>query len=336
MHFRFLFLFAMLMGSIFCTSAPVEGQTPTDSKKLANSLIGRWDLTVKGTNSTYPSWLEITRSGSRTLVGSFVGQVGSARPISKIEIKDGKFHFSIPPQWEAGTEDFVFEGTFENDRIQGTTTLPKGRKVDWVGVRAPSLKRTQPPVWGKPISLFNDKDLTGWKARQVNGTHGWEVKDGLLVNAKPGQDLVTEKTFTDFKLHAEFRYPKGSNSGIYLRGRYEVQIEDGYGHEPESHEIGGVYGFLTPRINASKPAGEWQSIDITLIGREVTVVLNHETIIDRQTIPGITGGALDSDEGKPGPILLQGDHGSIEFRNLILVPSETDGSTTLTAPREKK
>src|SRR5438094_644040 len=111
--------------------------------------------------------------------------------------------------------------------------------------------------------------------------------------------------------------PRG-NSGIHLRGGYEVQIEDNFGEEPESHKIGGIYGFLTPSVNAAKKAGEWQTLDITLVGRVVTVVLNGERVIDRQTIPGITGGAIDSDEGGPGPILLQGDHGPIEFRRVTV------------------
>ena len=142
------------------------------------------------------------------------------------------------------------------------------------------------------------------------------------MNTTPGNDLVTEQKFTDFQLHAEFRYPPRSNSGIYLRGRYEVQIEDNYGEEPECHKIGGIYGFLTPSVNAAKKAGEWQTLDVTLVGRVVTVVLNGERIIDRQAIPGITGGALDSHEGEPGPIFLQGDHGPIEFRRLTLTPGE--------------
>ena len=171
------------------------------------------------------------------------------------------------------------------------------------------------------MELFNGKDLTGWKPRSAQTKNGWTVRDGLLVNATPGNDLVTEQKFTDFQVHAEFRYPKGSNSGIYLRGRYEVQIEDNYGDEPDSHKIGGIYGFLTPCLNAAKKPGEWQTMDITLVGRVVTVVFNGERVIDRQTIPGITGGALDSDEGAPGPLFLQGDHGPIEFRKLTLTPS---------------
>jgi hypothetical protein len=148
------------------------------------------------------------------------------------------------------------------------------------------------------------------------------VVDGILTNAGGGANLVTTRRFDDFKLRVEFRYPKGSNSGIYLRGRYEVQIEDSQERaEPTSHHVGGVYGFLAPTENAARAPGEWQTYDITLVGRRVTVVLNGRTVIANQVIPGITGGALDSDEGAPGPIYLQGDHGPVEFRRIVLTPA---------------
>jgi hypothetical protein len=132
---------------------------------------------------------------------------------------------------------------------------------------------------------------------------------------------VTTAKYDDFKLHLEVNCPKGSNSGIYLRGRYEVQVEDAIDPEPKSTDLGGVYGFLVPNENASAGAGNWQTFDITLVGRRVTVVLNGKTIIGDQTIPGITGGALDSDEGAPGPIYLQGDHGAVAYRNLRITPA---------------
>ncbi len=316
--------FTRTMSIAFLLISSISPLAATDDPpaKQPQTLIGRWDLTVTTPTGTYPSWLEFQRSGYRTLVGSFVGRFGSARPISKVEFKDGSFHFTIPPQWEGRTDDMTFDGKLEGDVIRGETTDDKGKKITWEGHRAPSLKRTQPPKWGEGVKLFNGSDLTGWKPRNSSVKNGWLAKDGMLVNEAPGNDLLTEKLFTDFKLHAEFRYPKGSNSGVYLRGRYEVQIEDDYGQEPDSHKIGGVYGFLTPCVNASKKPGEWQILEVTLIGREVTIVLNGERIIDRQTIPGITGGALDSDEGKPGPIMLQGDHGRIEFRNLTIVPAD--------------
>jgi hypothetical protein len=279
-------------------------------------IIGRWDVTVHSSEGDYPSWFEVRLSGRRTLVGSFVGRFGSARPVSRVEFEDGRVRFAVPPQWEAGKDDLTFEGRLAEDQLKGETTDDVGRRSHWTARRAPSLKRDREPKWGQAIELFNGKDLSGWKARSPKAKHGWTVRDGLLVNATPFNDLVSERTFTDFQLRAEFRYPKGSNSGIYLRGRYEVQIEDNYGDEPDSHKIGGIYGFLTPSVSAAKKPGEWQAVDVTLIGRKVTVVLNGERVIDRQEIPGITGGALESDEGAPGPIMLQGDHGPIEFRKV--------------------
>jgi hypothetical protein len=294
-----------------------------DEPKKTPPIIGRWDLTVKSTGETYPSWLEVRRSGYETLVGSFVGRFGSSRPISRVEAeKSGQLRFTIPPQWEKPQKDLTFEGRLVGpNELEGEVIDENGRRLTWTGQRAPALKRDHAPKWGDPIDLFNGKDLSGWKARSTETKNGWVVKDGLLANETPGNDLLTEQKFTDFQVHAEFRYPKGSNSGIYLRGRYEVQIEDNYGEEPESHKIGGVYGFLTPSINATKKPGEWQTMDITLVGRVVTVVFNGERVIDRQTIPGITGGALDSDEGSPGPLMVQGDHGPIEFRKITLTPA---------------
>ena len=288
----------------------------TTRAQETDELLGRWDLSVQGESGSYPSWLEVRKSGYRTLVGSFVGQFGSARPVSEISFDGKQLRFQIPPQWEDRTSHLVFEGQLSDGKLSGDTNDGKGHTLKWTGVRAPALKRDRVPEWGQAVQLFNGKDTTGWHARFEDRKHGWEVVDGILSNVRPGIDLVTDQKFEDFKLHVEFRYPEGSNSGIYLRGRYEVQIEDNYGDDPESHKIGGVYGFLTPSINAAKESGEWQSMDITLVGRVLTVVFNGERVIDRQTIPGITGGALDNQEGEPGPLMIQGDHGPVEFRKI--------------------
>ena len=315
----------MKTAALLCATLAVMGAAafydpPKGSDAAA--LIGRWDLTVRDGLLEYPSWLEVRQSGRSTLVGSYVGQFGSARPISKVELSDGKFMFVVPPQWERRQNEVVFFGKIEGEMIWGETTNDQGKKVTWEGQRAPKLKRERAPEWDKPIELFNGKDLSGWKQRSPEVKNGWIVKDGALVNEIPGNDLMTEQLFNDFKLHVEFRYPSGSNSGVYLRGRYEFQIEDNFGDDPDSLKIGGVYGFLTPSLNAAKKPGEWQVAEVELVGRVVTVVLNGERIIDRQTIPGITGGAIDSKEGEPGPILLQGDHGPVEFRKVTLTPSK--------------
>lgn len=281
-------------------------------------IEGRWDLTLTKDSKVLPSWLEVRNSGVNTLVGRFVYAFGSARPISEVKWEDGAFSFSIPPQWELGNKPLVFEGTVTGDQLTGTMTYTDGKTSPFVGQRAPNLQRNAPPVWGDPIALIGT-DLTGWKA---DGKNQWVVENGILKSSTSGANLLTEQKFTDFKLHVEFRYPKGSNSGVYLRGRYEVQISDGQGTDPEVDQFSAVYGFLQPNQAVAKAAGEWQSYDITLVGRRVTVVANGITVICDQVIPGITGGALDSREGEPGPILLQGDHGPIEYRNMIITPAK--------------
>ena len=286
-------------------------------------IVGRWDLRVEGPDGVYPSWLEVTTSGYRTLVGRFVGRVGSARPIGRVEYTDGVLRFAIPPQWDRDTADLRVEGRLDGDKLSGTLVTPAGERQSWTAMRAPSLRRAVPPTWGAPITLFNGKDLTGW-ATQGGGESHWRVVNGVLTNTGSGANLVTTRTFEDFKLHVEFRYPKGGNSGVYLRGRHEVQIEDSEEREwPASIHVGGVYGFLPPTENAATGPGRWQTYDIALVGRRVTVVLNGHAVIADQIIPGITGGALDSDEGAPGPILLQGDHTAVEFRNIRLTPGKT-------------
>src|SRR5690606_26905407 len=185
------------------------------------------------------------------------------------------------------------------------------------GVRAPSLRDQKAGNPGKPIELIQKSSLKGWKAL---GENQWVVENGILRSPKSGANLVTEEKFWNFKLHVEFRYPKGSNSGVYLRGRYEVQIMDSQGNDPVSGELGGVYGFIAPSEQVAKAPGEWQTYDITLVGRMITVEANGKLIICNQEIPGITGGALDSNEGEPGPLLLQGDHGPVEYRNIVITP----------------
>ncbi len=283
------------------------------------SIEGRWDITLDMNGKPSPSWLEVRHSGFHTLVGDWVGVSGSARPISKVNYTGGKMRFSIPPQWESGQNDLVVEGQVKGDALEGTITFPDGKTYNWTGVRAPSLKRQKPPVWGAPIRLFNGRDLKGWHAM---GENQWQAKDGILFSPKSGANLVTDDRFTDFKLHIEFRYPKGSNSGVYLRGRHEVQISDSKGAGATLGDLGAVYGFITPSEQVAKEPGEWQTYDITLVGRMITLVANGKTIICNQEIPGITGGALDSKEGEAGPFYLQGDHGPIEYRNIVLTPAK--------------
>jgi hypothetical protein len=290
---------------------------PFSDAQLA--VVGRWGLNVQTPGVDQPAWLEITRSGMGTLVGQFVGWHGSTRPISRVDVDGNTLSFAIPPQFERGTGDLKLEGKLENDKLSGTILTPDGTTVTFSGSRAPALRRTTPPTWGEPITLFNGANLDGWEV--IQGESKWVVEDGILRNLERGGNLRTNQTFGDFKLHLEFRYAPQGNSGVYLRGRYEVQVLEQGAEEPDSHLQGGVYGFLAPSELVNLGAGEWQSYDITLIGRYVTIVLNGKTVITNQAIPGITGGALDSDEGAPGPLMLQGDHTACDYRNIVITPA---------------
>lgn len=286
------------------------------------AFLGRWDLTLQTGQREAPSWLEITQENGQ-FHARMTGRWGHARPLPKIEIADRHILFVSPKEEEDRKDDMVFEGKLSGDRLVGTTTGPDGSAWQWTGERAPKLTRRGTPKWEKAMPLFDGKDLAGWTMSDPNATSKWTVQGGTLVSPGHGPELISTSKFNDFKLHVEFNCAKGANSGIYLRGRYEVQIEDDPEPEGPTMRTGGVYGFLAPSTEQPRRPGEWQTYDITLIGRVVTIVQNGQTIIDKQEIPGITGGALDSHEGLPGPIYLQGSEaGHVSFRNLIITPAK--------------
>ena len=311
----------------------VHSSVSAQSANNGSDVIGRWNLTIviEGdeleelglfrhglmADDGFPGWLEVQLSGFSTLVGRYVGYEGSARPISEVHYsaETGKYHFTIPPQW-MDIDDLYFEFSLDNNKLKGTMMLD-GHKLEWTGVRAPSLVREEPPIWGNPKNML-DENLSRWI---IPANNKFKMVDGVLVNPEVGGNLVTNEKFDDFKLSAEFRYPEGSNSGIYLRGRYEVQIEDSPVGKPSTISIGGIYGFIEPSVYAAKKPGEWQTFEITLVGRNVTIVHNGIEVISNRPIPGITGGSLDSSEGAPGPIMIQGDHGPIEFRKFVITPA---------------
>jgi hypothetical protein len=314
----FRFLQVQLILSLFVFSVlkvSAHGLEPTKDP----DVIGRWDITIEKSGKSLPSWLEVQKSGTHTLIGRFVYAFGSARPISEVKPNDGKYSFSIPPQWEEGNRNMDFQFEVSGDKLKGTMVYTDGVTYEFTGVRAPLLIRSKSPVWGTPVKLFNGKNVKGW---HTDGTNQWIAENGILRSPHSGANLITDKTFTDFKLHIEFRYPQGSNSGVYLRGRYEVQVIDTKSGDPEpvNNQFSSIYGFLPPNKMTAKNPGEWQSYDITLVGRMVTIIANGKTVIYDQVIPGITGGAINSKEGEPGPILIQGDHGPIDYRNIVITP----------------
>lgn len=283
---------------------------------MISPLNGRWDLTVQSPEGEYPSWLELTPTDSGW-AGRFVGQVGSARPIPVIHADDSSLEFELPPQYEGYPSHMRFQADLVQGKLVGKTWNKQGVEMPWTGVPAPALPAATSPLWGEPLELIG-KSLDGWVARTPESGVHWAIQNGSLVNSEVGSDLYTERSFGDFHLVAEYSYPKGANSGIYLRGRYEMQVLDDYGQEPSVGNSGGIYGFLCPPTNPVKPHGQRNVAEITLLGRYVSLKLNGVQLFENEEVPGITGGALDSAEGEPGPIYLQGDHGPVTFHRLTI------------------
>lgn len=315
-----------MLGQLMLLLGIIASTTPSGNPTLAirslavnERMLGRWDISITTPDGEKPSWLEIEHSGRDQMVGRFVGVFGSARPVSAVIVNGDSLSFSIPHQWEDGNGDLSVRGKLQGDGLSGSMTFPDGKTYSWTAVRAPRMYGHPAPVWAAPIRLLHANNLGGWHPSGT--TNQWTVANGVLSSPRSGSNLVTDRKFGDFKLHIEFRYPKESNSGVYLRGRHEVQIQDDFGNQPENDRFSGVYGFISPSVIAAKPAGEWQTYDITLVGRMLSVVANGRQVICNQEIPGITGGALDSHEGEPGPLFLQGDHGPVEYRNIVITPA---------------
>jgi len=319
------FAAAAVVFGVICSVGSLHSQAsdPAGSSAEAASVKpfpGRWDLTLKAPDRDYPSWIEIADKDGQ-VTAQFVSRWGNARPLPKVEIRGAHITFVSPKEEEDRKDDMVFDGDLTGDTLSGTTTGQDGAQWTWTGVRAPALDRAKAPQWGKPIRLFNGKDLQGWEMSK-HGPPDWTVKDGDLVSPGNGPELINNQKFQDFKLHLEFNCGKDANSGVYLRGRYETQIETESQPEPSSHHTGGIYGFVAPSPEQPRRPDVWQTFDIVLIGRRVTVVQNGKTIIDNQEIPGITGGALDSNEALPGPLYLQGgEKGHVLFRNIVITPA---------------
>lgn len=268
---------------------------------------GRYDLTIHEPGLTYPSWIDLDAR-------LFCGQWGSARRVPTLVADADHARWTLPKQYEARESDLVFDGAFDPDgTLRGTMTAPDGSLVPFEGLPAPELPHRD-VTWGEPTALIGE-GLDGWTERDDRGSN-WSVAEDGLVNSAVGADLVTIRTFEDFRLTAHYVLPAGSNSGIYLRGRYEFQILDDIGQAPHVGGSGAIYGLIVPTANAVRAAGEVNKVVIELVGRFVSVDFNGTRVIERGEIAGPTGGALDSDEGAAGPIFVQGDHGPVTFRRL--------------------
>ncbi len=324
-----------IFAEIPCESSPADSE---------NSFLGMWGIDVAGGGV---GWLKVHEKQG-FLDGELLWIGGSVLPVSDIYLVDEntlvvtRTSERVLKKDDMGKERVHIKTstlriTKTGNKIAGTMSGPssegKGEQIShFTGKRmppvgpAPDLSTIK---YGKPIKLFNGKDMQGWRPIDPNSANGFKVVNGTMLN-NPVQpengehiyysNLRTEQEFGDFNLKLEVNVPKGNNSGVYLRGLYEIQVVDSYGLALDSHNMGAVYSRITPSEAAEKPAGEWQTLDITLVDRHITVIFNGKNIVDNQAVDGPTGGAISSDVFAPGPIYLQGDHGKVTYRNIVLTP----------------
>jgi hypothetical protein len=289
-----------------------------------DDFLGKWDITVPpaGKVRGRACWLDLTRENG-ALKGLFQPGGGAAFPLPTVSIESGELRFQHSQRDRFKEFTAFYRAKIRNGRLEGTVTFGEQQPRPWTGVRAPVWPAQPPKVKaGKPVELFNGKDTAGWLGQYQGKPTGWSVQNGILVNSEEADNIYSEKKFMNFQVALEFNVAKESNSGLYLRGRYELQIRDSQGQPLDVHSQGALYGFTVPSVNASKAAGEWQTLNATIVANRVTVILNGTKIIDDVVIPGITGGALDANEAEPGPIMIQGDHGKVEIRKVTITPLE--------------
>jgi hypothetical protein len=293
-------------------------------KKSKAPFAGQWDITVNTPTTEYPDWLEVTDDNGDPKV-RLQQRTGSVHPVASARYEGKHLLLTVSPASDKGPA-ITWDLRREGNRLAGVLNRGDMANGQISGVRAPALKRKEPKAWTEPEALFNGKDLTGWQPDNLAKVN-WVVKDGAISNESGGANLRTLRKFQDFKLHVEYNCPNLGNSGIYLRGRYELQVEyEKPGVEDSLHEMGSIYGMLAPSQELPRKPGEWETLDITLVGRTVTIVRNGVTTIDHKVIPGITGGALDANEAEPGPFYLQGDHtGGMMYRNITVSVPEGPG-----------
>jgi hypothetical protein len=295
---------------------------PAAAKKRAPPVVGRWNLNVTGPDgATFPSWLEVTFDDQTgKLGGRLCGKTGRTRPLLKAEWKKNEITF-IDRQPEGTSEgERTYRAKIRYGMLDGAASAAAGPSWTFLGARPPKFPNRGRVPWGKPVNLIS-KGLLGWRLRSNGRGACWKESAGVISNKAPCVDIISDGRYQDFKLHLEHKLEPGARTGVYLRGRYEVQLIDDASKPTTDESTGSIHGLVVPTRNAARSGSDWQRLDITLVGRRVTVVLNGDKVIDNQEIAGPTGGAIDSEEAVPGPVMLQSEQGQVAFRNIVVTPA---------------
>jgi hypothetical protein len=281
------------------------------------AFLGKWDIQGTTPNENVVYWLEVKNENGQ-LAGWFLNRGGSVYKLPSIKVENDELVFPVNDRPNAP----VHRARVVGGKLMGAVTV-NNQPIKWVGVRPPkwgNYNANAKHKFGAPVELFDGKTMDAWTVQHKDKPMGWKIEDGAMTNHPKANNLVSKQSFKDFKISAEYKLEDRSNSGIYLRGRYELQVLGDYGKPAESHGHMALYSRVAPKVNASKPAGEWQTMEATIVGNRLTVKLNGQLVHDNIVIEGITGGALDANEGEPGPIMIQGDHEKVHFRRITVTP----------------
>ena len=320
-----------------------------------NPYVGRWNITGTGPDSANVYFLEVKSNGG-ALEGLFLDRGGHATPVSWIKVENGELQWqhggggdTLPkpacgPLYRAKLVDGKLVGQHElpgdpcpqQRQRPGAALAP--RTVHWVGVRQPAWPPSDANAshtYGTPVVIVGPgvgkevwAGLTPETSRRPC-VDRWTIENGVMTNGTPERgerstcNPYTKQTFRDFRIQAEFNLGERQNSGLYLRGRYELQLmlrPDGAAPPPYPGGLMDIYGWKRADVYAGNPPGEWQVLDAVVVGNRVTVTLNGKRVHDNAVLYAITGGAMDNDELAPGPIMIQGDHSRVSFRKLVVTP----------------
>lgn len=289
-----------------------------------NPFLGKWDIQGAPPNEDVVYWLEVKQEGDK-LAGWFLNRGGSVYQLPEITIEEDMLIFRVSdrpnsPQHRAE----IIDG-----RLMGRTVVA-GKQINWIGAHPPawgSHDANAKHRYGRPVVLFDGSSMELWEPHHSDRPLGWTVVDGVMTNEPKSNNIVSKHRFTDFKIQCEYKLepkqPDGNpaNSGIYLRGRYELQVLDDETAKADGlHSHMALYSRVAPKVNASRKAGEWQTMEAIIVGNRLSVWLNGQKVHDNIVIEGITGGALDAHEGESGPIMIQGDHEKVYFRKVVVTP----------------
>jgi hypothetical protein len=287
-------------------------------------FVGRWNLTSTGDNPA-PYWLEVKEEGGQ-LTAKFLNRGGHPVPPQNVRLEGDELIFTVagggnqpPAEFRGKVAGGKLTATVK--RGERTVTMTGGHPAPW-----PASNANGTHTYGAPVALFDGKSVDAFRGQNPTQPLNWSVEDGVLTNGEHANNLVSKEKFKDFKLNAEYKVGPSTNSGIYLRGRYELQVLDDYGKAPFERSHMSIYGWKAPAANTSKPVGEWQTVEAIVVGNRVTVTHNGQRVHDNAVLEAITGGALDNDELAPGPIMIQGDHTKVWFRNITITPITKPGA----------